>query len=327
MSTNTQQTSFDKIIEKYRNSAFSERDKGDRFEKLMKAYLKTKPEYKTELSDVWLWAEFPEKSQFGVGGKDTGIDIVCRTFNGDYWAVQCKCYAADKKVDLKTVGTFITTSQIPFKTENGETKTFSHRIWIDTTKDGFNSEAENAIEKLHVLRLGLVDLQNDSVDWEKLDAGLYGEKAAAKKYNLREHQQKAFDATIEYFKTHERGKLIMACGTGKTFTSLRIAEALADKNHLVLFLVPSIALLSQTLKEWTSQSVGNIYPICICSDAKASRTNDDVISELALPATTDAQKVFSQYQNFKKRQAKEGGVRVAFWKRPVHAIESGLKVA
>ena len=271
----------------------------------------TKPEYKTQLSDVWLWSDFPYKDQFGTGGKDTGIDLVCRTYNDEYWAVQCKCYQENKKVDLATVSTFITTSQFPFIID-GKQKTFSHRIWIDTTINGFNLEAQNAIDKLHVARLGLIDLQNDSVDWEKLDAGLYGDKAASVKYDLREHQQKAFDATLRYFESHERGKLIMACGTGKTFTSLRIAEGLATDSHLVLFLVPSIALLSQTLKEWSSQCKQNIYPICICSDAKASKANDDTISNLVLPATTDTNKVRSQFLNFKRRQAKEGGIIVVF---------------
>ncbi|MBR1912675.1 MAG: restriction endonuclease [Treponema sp.] len=136
----TVQSAFDSVISKYRTESFSERDKGDRFEKLIKAYLLTKPEYKTQLSDVWLWSDFPYKDQFGTGGKDTGIDIVCRTYDGEYWAVQCKCYQENKKVDLATVSTFITTSQFPFIID-GEQKTFSHRIWIDTTINGFNLEA------------------------------------------------------------------------------------------------------------------------------------------------------------------------------------------
>lgn len=305
-------TSFESIIEKYRADSFSERDKGDRFEKLMKAYLKTKPTYASLLSDVWLWTEFPYKDQFGTGGKDTGIDLVCRTHGGEYWAVQCKCYREQAKIDLATVSTFLTTAQFPFSTKDGEGKHFEHLIWIDTTKGGFNAEAENAISKLNVSRLGLIDLKNDDVDWEKLDAGLYGKEAAVKKYNLRSHQQEAFDATAEYFKTHDRGKLIMACGTGKTFTSLRIAENIASESHLVLFLVPSIALLSQTLKEWSAQSVAPIYPICICSDAKAAKTSDDTISDLVLPATTDAGKVYNQFLNFKARQQSDGGMIVVF---------------
>ena len=110
---------FEEIINKYRENSTSERNKGDRFERLMKAYLLTKPVYKNLLSDVWLWSEFPYKDQFGIGGKDTGIDIVCRTHDGDYWAVQCKCYRPETKIDLHLVSTFITTASFPFNTKDG----------------------------------------------------------------------------------------------------------------------------------------------------------------------------------------------------------------
>ena len=302
---------FDQIIEKYRENSTSERDKGDKFERLMQAYLLTKPTYKSLLTDVWLWSDFPYKDQFGTGGKDTGIDIVCRTHDGEYWAVQCKFYRPEANIDLHLVSTFLLTASYPFDTKDGK-KNFSHRIWIDTTYDGFNSEALNAINKVGCTRLGLIDLKNDDVDWEALDSGKKGTEAVAKKYDLRPHQKEAFDATTKYFIDHERGKLIMACGTGKTFTSLRIAEALATDSHLVLFLVPSIALLSQTLKEWSAQCKDNIYPICICSDSHATDKAEDSISDLVLPATTDANKVYNQFVDFRARQASEGGMIVVF---------------
>lgn len=302
---------FDQIIEKYRENSTSERDKGDKFERLMQAYLLTKPTYKSLLTDVWLWSDFPYKDQFGTGGKDTGIDLVCRTHDGEYWAVQCKFYRPEAKIDLHLVSTFLLTASYPFNTKDGK-KNFSHRIWIDTTYDGFNSEALNAINKVGCTRLGLIDLKNDDVDWEALDSGKKGTEAVAKKYDLRPHQKEAFDATTKYFIDHERGKLIMACGTGKTFTSLRIAEALATDSHLVLFLVPSIALLSQTLKEWSAQCKDNIYPICICSDSHATDKAEDSISDLVLPATTDANKVYNQFVDFRARQASEGGMIVVF---------------
>lgn len=302
---------FDQIIEKYRENSTSERDKGDKFERLMQAYLLTKPTYKSLLTDVWLWPDFPYKDQFGTGGKDTGIDLVCRTHDGEYWAVQCKFYRPEAKIDLHLVSTFLLTASYPFTTKDGK-KNFSHRIWIDTTYDGFNAEALNAINKVGCTRLGLIDLKNDDVDWEALDSGKKGTEATAKKYDLRPHQKEAFDATTKYFIDHERGKLIMACGTGKTFTSLRIAEALATDSHLVLFLVPSIALLSQTLKEWSAQCKDNIYPICICSDSHATDKAEDSISDLVLPATTDANKVYNQFVDFRARQASEGGMIVVF---------------
>ena len=302
---------FEQIIKKYRENMASEREKGDKFERLMQAYLLTKPTYKNLLSDVWLWQDFPYKMQFGIGGKDTGIDIVCLTHAGEYWAVQCKCYQAEKKIDKAMVDSFVSTSSFEFETKDGK-KTFSFRIWIDTTRNGFNAEANNIVEKLKIHRIGLIDLKQDNVDWQALDVGKKSLEANIKKYHLSPHQEDAFDATIEYFKTHERGKLIMACGTGKTFTSLRIAEKIAKDSHLVLFLVPSIALLSQTLKEWSSQCNNNIYPICICSDSHASDKTEDSISDLSLPATTNPITVYKQFASYKKRGAMDEGIIVVF---------------
>ena len=302
---------FEQVIDKYRENSTSERNMGDKFERLMQAYLLTKPTYKNLLSNVWLWADFPYKAQFGTGGKDTGIDIVCRAHDGDYWAVQCKCYQADKKIDKAMVDSFVSTSSFKFQTQDGE-KNFSFRIWIDTTYGGFNAEAQNVIEKLGIGRIGLIDLKNDDVNWEELDAGKKGNEARVKKYELLAHQKEAYNAAIQYYKTCDRGKLIMACGTGKTFTSLRIAEALATESRLVLFLVPSIALLSQTLKEWSAQSKENIYPICICSDAHASDKAEDSISDLVLPATTDSAKVHRQFVDYRNRLKTEGGMIVVF---------------
>lgn len=311
MPLSPEKVSFEQIIEKYRENSTSERNKGDKFERLMQAYLLTKPTYKNLLSDVWLWSDFPYKNQFGTGGKDTGIDLVCRTHEGEYWAVQCKCYQADKKIDKAMVDSFVSTSSFEFETKDGN-KAFSFRVWIDTTYDGFNAEAQNVVKSLKISRIGLIDLKNDDVDWEALDAGKKGDEAGVKKYDLRPHQKDAFNATIKYFTDHKRGKLIMACGTGKTFTSLRIAEALADGSHLVLFLVPSIALLSQTLKEWSAQCKENIYPICICSDSHATAKAEDSISDLVLPATTDTNKVYKQFIDYRTRQTAEGGMIVVF---------------
>ena len=82
---------FNQILEKYRKISFSERDKGDRFERLMAAYLQTDPKYSNLFQKVWLWNDFPGRKD--LGGNDTGIDIVTKTYEGDYWAIQCKCYA------------------------------------------------------------------------------------------------------------------------------------------------------------------------------------------------------------------------------------------
>ena len=128
------------------------------------------------------------------------------------------------------------------------------------------------------------------IDWKVLDENINSSSALRKKKELMEHQKTALDQALEYYKTSDRGKLIMACGTGKTFTSLRIAEEITCQKGTILFLVPSIALLSQTLREWNYDSRRKIHSVCICSDSQVSKkktkNNEDEntysIEELAL---------------------------------------------
>ncbi|MDR0377833.1 MAG: DEAD/DEAH box helicase family protein, partial [Spirochaetaceae bacterium] len=154
-----------------------------------------------------------------------------------------------------------------------------------------------------------------------MDKGVSGEAAVKKRYDLKPHQQSAIDLTHTYLKDHDRGKLIMACGTGKTFTSIRIAEnetkdpSGAPGYGLVLFLVPSIALLGQTLREWSAQAREPLYPICICSDAQVSKTkgaDDDSIVDLALPASTSIKNITLQYDRALSSQEEHGGLVAVF---------------
>lgn len=262
-------TTFIKIINKFRHEAWSERDKGFRFERLMQAYLKTTALYEGRFEEVWLWVEFPFHDQFG--GKDIGIDLVAKTFSGEYWAVQCKCYAENNYITKADVDSFLSTSSKTFEVE-GKEKAFAQRLWISTTNK-WNSVAELTIKNQtpQVTRLNLIDLESDEVDWEKLESGLYGKSSRPKPFSIMGHQQKAIDRVHTYFQNHDRGKLIMACGTGKTFTSLKIAENETDNNGLVLFLVPSIALLGQTLRVWSAQASIPIHAVCICSDGQVSQ--------------------------------------------------------
>jgi len=299
---------FNTLLQKYRKFSFSERDKGDRFERLMQAYLLTDPKYAAIFKKVWLWSEFFAKED--LGGQDTGIDIVCQTFEGDFWAVQCKCFQEDSYIDKPAVDTFLSTSSRKFSDENLQTTQFAHRLWISTTNK-WTSNAEEAIRNQSppVNRINLYDLQNAPVDWEKLEEGVHGEKAQTAKKTLRPHQTKAVEDTHNYFKENDRGKLIMACGTGKTFTALRIAEKETNGKGLVLFLVPSIALLGQTLNEWYADAQEPLNAICICSDPKASekRTkNEDVdatsVVDLALPASTDVRNIVNQFKALQLKQ-------------------------
>ena len=301
---------FEQVLEKYRKIAFSQRDKGNRFERLMQAYLKTDPRYTSELKEVWLWNEFPYRNDFG--GKDTGIDIVAKTYKDEYWAIQCKCYQEETRITKPEVDTFLSTSSKIFFDENGAQQKFSHRLWVSTTNK-WNAEAENTIKNQDppVSRLSLLELEESPVDWDKLDEGISGSQARAKKKIPMKHQLKAINKTHEYFKSKDRGKLIMACGTGKTFTSLKIAENETKGCGLVLFLVPSIALLGQTLNEWYSEAEEKLNAICICSDPTASKksskneTDDNLtsVTDLALPASTNVHNIVKQFkwiQNTKK---------------------------
>ncbi|HLV31439.1 MAG TPA: type ISP restriction/modification enzyme [Chitinispirillaceae bacterium] len=307
---------FQQILDKYRKISHSQRDKGDRFECLMQAYIKTDPKYAYSVKNVWLWNEFPGKAD--LGGQDTGIDLVALTNNGDYWAVQCKCYQEETTIDKGEVDSFLATSSREFKGVDMKTTRFSHRYWISTTNK-WGKNAEEAIQNQNppVSRINLYELQQAPVDWKKLEKGISGEDSRAPKKEILAHQKTALDDTHAYFKTEDRGKLIMACGTGKTFTSLRIAENQTNGKGLILFLVPSIALLGQTLREWTADANEPINAICICSDPEISKKkskNDETSSfsvvDLALPASTNVKNIKNQFTQIRANGKK--GMTVVF---------------
>ncbi len=307
---------FKTILDKYRTISFSERDKGHRFERLMQAYLITDPQYANRFKRVWLWNDFPGKND--LGGGDTGIDLVALTVEGDYWAIQCKCYQESSIIDKPAVDSFLSTSSREFKGENLKTTKFSHRLWISTTNK-WGPNATEAIKNQNppVTRINYYNLLEAPVDWEKLDKGISGEKSRITGRELKPHQLVALNKAHEYFKTAERGKLIMACGTGKTYNALRIAENETGGTGLILFLVPSISLLGQTLREWSSYAKEPINPICICSDPEVSRSkskNEDgdtsSVVDLAMPASTNVQDIVRQFILIKKN--KEPGMTVVF---------------
>jgi len=308
--------SFTNILDKYRKISFSEKDKGERFERLMKAYLLTDPKYAHKFKKVWLWAEFPGKND--LGGNDTGIDLVALTDEGDYWAIQCKCYQESSVIDKPAVDSFITTSGRTFKGEDLKTYPFAHRLWISTTNK-WNNNAQEAIKNQNpaVSRIHLNDLTEARVDWTKIDDGITGEAARTNKKSLRPHQTEALTKTHEHFKNHDRGKLIMACGTGKTFNSLRIAENETDGKGLILFLVPSIALLGQTLNEWYADAEEPINAICICSDPEVTKNRkklDDIdmfsVVDLAFPASTNVDNILHQFKVLETKS--NNGLTVVF---------------
>lgn len=291
------------ILSHFRATSFTEKEKGTQFERLMRAWLKTDARYAHLFEHVWLWEEFPSRKDFG--GQDTGIDLVAKTHEGDYWAIQCKCYAEDTVIDKAAVDSFLATSSRTFTNEvTLQTTSFAHRLWIATTSH-WGSNAEEAIQNQlpPVSRVNLYDLDHSAVDWSKIFEGLEGKAALSEKKQLREHQREALKAAHQHFLSHDRGKLIMACGTGKTFTSLKLIEQELEGKGLVLFLVPSIALLGQSLNDWMGDAETPIKAVCICSDSRASRKikrgnpNDELetsIVDLALPASTNTASITHQ---------------------------------
>lgn len=299
---------FKDILHKFRTESFTEKEKGTKFERLMRSWLLTDPRY-NELEKVWLWEEFPGRKDFG--GTDTGIDLVAKTEMGDYWAIQCKCYAEDAAIDKPAVDSFLATSSRTFTNEvTFQTTRFSNRVWISTTSH-WGSNAEEAIRNQEppVTRVGMADLNSSPVDWQKLLDGLMGNSALIEGKKPRKHQLDAISKAYTHYITegNDRGKLIMACGTGKNYTSLLIAKQLLNGKGLVLFMVPSIALLGQSLNAWSADAGKPIKAVCICSDSKASRKiqknkyddADDSVVDLAVPASTNPKSIASQLKKYR----------------------------
>lgn len=283
-------TALSNLLDSYRSAALTEREKGTYFEELICVYLRNEATYRDLYDEVWTYVDWA-KGQ-GLSGKDAGIDLVARTQGtGEYHAIQCKLYAEDYKVQKRDIDSFFTASgKAPF----------SHRIIVTTTND-WSEHAEDALQGQHlsINKIDLQALEDSQIDWAKYQSSKTIRFKTKKQ--LREHQQTALNAVAAGLKDAERGKLIMACGTGKTFTSLKIAERLAGKGKRVLFLVPSLSLLSQTLTEWTQESETPLHSFAVCSDSdvgKKRKTEDDAVQvfthELRYPATTKADRLAAE---------------------------------
>ncbi|KAA0888486.1 type ISP restriction/modification enzyme [Pusillimonas sp. ANT_WB101] len=271
------------LLSSFRAAAVSEREKGTYFEELIVNYLRNEATYRDLYSDVWTYADWAK--QQGLDGRDAGIDLVAKTQGtNEFHAVQCKFYAEDYRVQKGDINSFFTASGKSI---------FKHRVIVSTTNN-WSTHAEDALQDQNppVSKIDLYDLESSQIDWAKYQPGKTPVLQAKK--TLRPHQKSALDAVAQGLKTAERGKLIMACGTGKTFTSLKIAEHIAGAGGRVLFLVPSLSLLSQTLTEWTQESELPLHSFAVCSDSdvgKKRKVDDDVVQtfthELRYPATTE----------------------------------------
>lgn len=270
------------ILQQYRAESAFNRDLGDHFERLIRAYLKLDPQYVALFSDVWMWKDWPEREAMGYKAPDTGIDLVAKLRDEEgYCAIQCKFY--DTPIPLGDLGNFFTLSG-----KGG----FTQRLIVATAN--LSKHAADALENqtIPVEMMTLEDLEASPIDWSQFSIEKPDQLRKLPKKDPREHQREALENVTKGFKTSDRGKLIMACGTGKTYTSLIVAQEMVMPGQTILFLVPSIALLSQTLRAWTADASVPLRCFAVCSDSKASRNEEDMrIYELAYPATTNATKL------------------------------------
>ncbi|CEG55682.1 DEAD/DEAH box helicase [Legionella fallonii] len=282
-------TTINDLLVDFSKSSRNNRDKGTQFERLMAKYLMTDPQYADRLEDVWLWSDWPDRD-----GTDVGIDLVaCEKGTGEYWAIQCKFFDPHHSLQKSDIDSFFTASGKHFRTRDGKRHGFGQRVIISTT-DKWSKNAEEALkdQSIPVARIWFKDLEKSPIAWEKFELSKIKDLHLKPKKTLLEHQDEAISKALYALKDYDRGKLVMACGTGKTFTSLRLMEQMLPTAGRVLFLAPSISLVSQSLREWTAEAIKPIHAFVVCSDTKVGKEEEDIpLHDLAYPATTNPEKL------------------------------------
>ena len=295
---------FDNLVHQINELAETQRDRGTYFEYLARAYLQNEPTYKNEFKNVWMLADVPE--EFGIPKVDLGVDLVAEKYTGELVAIQAKFY--NQKIQKSNIDSFLG--------ELGKDYYESGIIVASTDKWGKNAEKALA-DRSDVIRIGLSDLRNSQIDWSKFSFESPEVVTVKAKKKLRYYQESAIQSALNHFKENDRGQLIMAPGTGKTFTSLKIAEAMAKEakkeQYIILYLVPSIQLLTQTLRGWNNDTEMTMSSMAVTSDRNASRgsvkqdeSNITIkASDIGYPATTSSKKVVENYLELMDRPKKE----------------------
>lgn len=277
------------VIEYIGDHYKSTKEKGDMWERAVVFYLRHDPEMRQIMSDVRLWEDAETND-----GHDTGIDIVCGHDEASaaagkrrYWAVQCKNFDASHKMDYKELSTFWAKAVADER----------YSGYAIVSASDFSQTAIDYAESTGTLLITPEKMDESNVDWNAFVNQSGPENHETHK--LRPHQVDAVNAINESLKDHDRCKAILACGTGKTLMSLRLAEGRCP-HGTVLFCAPSIALVSQAMREWTNQTDVDLRSLVVCSDSKASRVADyddiiDALADLAFPASTDVSHLLSHY--------------------------------
>ena len=284
-------SNFQEALNIIRKTAKNEVEKGAAFEKLCKIFFENDDIQKQQFSKVWFYKDWAKENP-NFSKIDIGIDLVAKLRNeSGFCAIQSKCYNAEHSITKEDLDSFISASS---------NEIFSRLILIDTSTQELSANARSVIENLNKIyqRVQISELQQTRINWL-----IYIKEkriVLENKKEPRDHQIKAVEEAQRYFKENDRGKMIMACGTGKTFTSLKIAEKLTGKGKYVLYMVPSLALMSQSIREWKNDSLNEFTAFSACSDksvGKKKPSDDEIIvnlNELAFPATTDSKKLAEQ---------------------------------
>ncbi len=264
------ETTAVQVLDRIRRESRDESEKGRWFENLTKRLFQTQPEL--DVAEVHRWTDWPEREALtGLDGRDRGIDLVVRLHTGQWVAVQCKCYAEHERVGKGQIDSFLAFSQ---------RQPFQLRWIVATCQWTRNAESELEAMDPPVRRL-------DFMRWADVPIGdEAGQRPIQQPWAL---QVPAIDHVVHGLQFHDRGRLIMACGTGKTFVSLRIAEKVVGAGGTILFLAPSIALVSQARREWLRHTARPLRCLVVCSDQTAGgrNENDDIgLSELECPVTS-----------------------------------------
>ena len=282
-------SALDALLDEYRARAKSEREKGTLFEELTRQFLLHDARFAHQFKEIYLWSEWPERRT-----GDTGIDLVAIPVdpNAGPVAIQCKFYALGHRIQKADIDSFLSAS--------GK-EPFGRRIVVDTSGAPWGKNAQDAIEgqQIPVSRITLADLRDSDIDWRTYSLGSTQAPKTRERKVPRDHQVRARSAVISGFEEHDRGTMVMACGTGKTFTALTIAREFVEKEGgtaRILFVVPSLALLKQTLDDWAAGADGAFTAWAVCSDTKVSSsarndTAEESAVDLPIPATTNGQRL------------------------------------
>jgi len=263
---------FDNFISSLR-SEFGEQGAGKKFEVFCKWFLENDPRWSKSIDKVWLWDDYPNKWQ----RQDLGTDLVFRDKEGLIWAVQAKCYSEHRATTKGDMNSFIA--------DTGR-KEVDRRLWLQTTNK-LEAKADKTLkgQDKPVTVFNLNDFRDAQIDYPATYAGLYQAKVKAKP-TPDPHQIEAIEAVQAGLKTSDRGQMIMACGTGKTFTTLWIKEAI--KAHTTLVLLPSLSLLSQTMREWAWASNTDFEILNVCSDKSVGKKTEDMeVSDAPFTVTSE----------------------------------------